>query len=105
MNRYAIMVSPVFSGSGIRIKILEAMMMGKAVISTRIGSEGISYTHGENILLADDPSAFVQLIRDYSSNREKYDKIAARGRIFVMESFNNLAFCKSLGEFYRNNLK
>jgi glycosyltransferase involved in cell wall biosynthesis len=105
MNRYAIMVSPVFSGSGIRIKILEAMMMGKAVISTRIGSEGISYTHGENILLADDPSAFVQLIRDYSSNREKYDKIAARGRIFVMESFNNLAFCKSLSEFYRNNLK
>ena len=105
MNHYAIMVSPVFSGSGIRIKILEAMMMGKAVISTRIGSEGISYTHGENIMLADDPSTFARFIIDYSSNRKKYDKIAASGRIFVMESFNNLAFCKTLEDFYRNNLK
>ncbi|MCB9000226.1 MAG: glycosyltransferase family 4 protein [Bacteroidales bacterium] len=105
MNHYAIMVSPVFSGSGIRIKILEAMMMGKAVISTRIGSEGISYTHGENIMLADDPSTFARFIRDYSSNRKKYDKVASSGRQFVMESFNNLAFCKTLDEFYRNNLK
>jgi glycosyltransferase involved in cell wall biosynthesis len=105
MNHYAIMVSPVFSGSGIRIKILEAMMMGKAVISTRIGSEGISYTHGENIMLADDPSTFARFIIDYSSNRKKYDKIAASGRIFVMERFNNLAFCKTLEDFYRNNLK
>ncbi len=105
MNRFAIMVSPVFSGSGIRIKILEAMMMGKAVISTRIGSEGISYTHGENIMLADDPSAFSQFILDYSSNRKKYDKIAANGRKYVIKNFNNLAFCKTLDEFYRNNLK
>jgi polysaccharide biosynthesis protein PslH len=105
MNRYAIMVSPVFSGSGIRIKILEAMMMGKAVISTTIGSEGISYTHGENIILADDPSSFARFIRKYSSDREKYNAIAASGRLFVMESFNNLAFCKNLDEFYRNNLR
>ena len=105
INHYAIMVSPIFSGSGIRIKILEAMMMGKAVISTRIGSEGISYTHGENIMLADDPSTFVRFIRDYSSNRKKYDKIAASGRIFVLEFFNNVTFSKTLSEFYRNNLK
>ena len=81
------------------------MMMGKAVISTRIGSEGISYTHGENIMLADDPSTFATFIKEYSGNRKKYDKIAASGRVFVMESFNNLAFSKTLSEFYRNNLK
>jgi glycosyltransferase involved in cell wall biosynthesis len=105
MNCYAIMVSPVFSGSGIRIKILEAMMMGKAVISTTIGSEGISYTHGENIILADDPSSFARYILEYSSDREKFDNIAASGRTFVLESFNNLAICKNLDEFYRNNLR
>jgi glycosyltransferase involved in cell wall biosynthesis len=105
MNRYAIMVSPVFSGSGIRIKILEAMMMGKAVISTYIGSEGISYTHGENIMLADDPFTFAKYIKAYSSDRHEYNKIAANGRTFVMESFNNLAFCKNLKEFYRKNLR
>jgi glycosyltransferase involved in cell wall biosynthesis len=105
MNRYAIMVSPVFSGSGIRVKILEAMMMGKAVISTSIGSEGISYTDGENIILADDPSTFARCIREYSSDRKKYNNISSNGRIFVMERFNNLAFSKTLSEFYRNNLK
>jgi glycosyltransferase involved in cell wall biosynthesis len=105
MNRYAIMVSPVLSGSGIRIKILEAMMMGKAVISTSIGSEGISYTNGENILLADDPASFADLILEYSSDREKYNSIASRGRAFVMEKFNNPGFCKTLEEFYRKNLR
>ena len=105
MNSWSIMVSPVFSGSGIRVKILEAMMMGKAVISTSIGSEGIIYTNGENILLADEPDTFARLILDYSTDRIKYDLLAARGRKFVMESFNNLAFCKILYEFYRNNLK
>jgi glycosyltransferase involved in cell wall biosynthesis len=105
MNRYAIMVSPVFSGSGIRIKILEAMMMGKAVISTSIGSEGIPYTHEENIILADDPDSFVRHIMDISFNRNTYDTMANNGRIFVMKSFNNLAFCKTLGEFYSNNRK
>jgi polysaccharide biosynthesis protein PslH len=105
MNMYSIMVSPVFSGSGIRVKILEAMMMGKVVISTRIGSEGISYTHGENILLADDQATFTKLILEYSTDRDNYDRIAKAGRLFVLESFNNLAFCKTLDEFYRKNLR
>lgn len=105
MNRYAIMVSPIFSGSGIRIKILEAMMMGKVVISTRIGSEGISYTHGENILLADDPSTFTRFILDYSTNRKKYDRIAKNSRNYVRENFNNEKFSKTLIEFYTNNLR
>jgi polysaccharide biosynthesis protein PslH len=105
MNKYAIMISPIFSGSGIRIKILEAMMMGKVVISTRMGSEGISYTHGENILLADDPSTFARFILDYSTNRKKYDRIAKSSRSFVMENFCNINFCETLIDFYRNNLR
>jgi polysaccharide biosynthesis protein PslH len=105
MNKFAIMVSPIFSGSGIRIKILEAMMMGKVVISTRIGSEGISYTHGENILLADDPSTFTRFILDYSTNRRKYDRIAKNSRIYIQENFNNTRFSENLMEFYRNNLR
>ena len=105
MNRYAIMISPIFSGSGIRIKILEAMMMGKVVISTRMGSEGISYTHGENILLADNPSTFAQFISDYSSSRKKYDRIAKSSRNFVIQNFNNVEFSKALNDFYTNNLR
>jgi len=105
MNNYAMMISPVLSGSGIRIKILEALMMGKLVISTNIGSEGIAYTHSENILLSDNAIQFAEFIKEYLTDKAKYDAIATKGRAFVLESFNNLALCKKLNEFYRNNLK
>jgi glycosyltransferase involved in cell wall biosynthesis len=59
---------PLRSGSGTRIKIFEAMAMGKAVVSTTMGAEGLPVSHGENIILADDPADFarqvVQLLRD-----------------------------------------
>jgi polysaccharide biosynthesis protein PslH len=105
MNNYAMMISPVLSGSGIRVKILEAMMMGKAVISTRIGAEGISYIHAENILLADDPAIFAKIIKEYSLNKTEYERISNSGRMFVIENFNNSAFCKNLTEFYSNSLR
>jgi glycosyltransferase involved in cell wall biosynthesis len=59
---------PLRSGSGTRIKIFEAMAMGKAVVSTTVGAEGLPVTHGENIMLADAPEDLartaVRLLRD-----------------------------------------
>ena len=49
----AIMIVPLFSGGGIRVKIIEGMAAGKTIISTTIGAAGIRYTHRENILIAD----------------------------------------------------
>ena len=64
MEEKNIMVVPLFSGSGMRIKIIEAMMCGKPIVSTSIGAEGINYTDGENILIADTAESFQkQLIR------------------------------------------
>lgn len=68
LGKAAVCVVPLRSGSGTRIKIFEAMAMGKAVVSTTMGAEGLPVRHGENIILADDPSDFarqvVQLLRD-----------------------------------------
>jgi sugar transferase (PEP-CTERM/EpsH1 system associated) len=68
LGKAAVCVVPLRSGSGTRIKIFEAMAMGKAVISTTMGAEGLPVRHGENIILADDPADFarqvVQLLRD-----------------------------------------
>ena len=68
LAKAAVCVVPLRSGSGTRIKIFEAMAMGKAVVSTSMGAEGLPVTHGENIILADDPADFarqvVQLLRD-----------------------------------------
>jgi sugar transferase (PEP-CTERM/EpsH1 system associated) len=68
LGKAAVCVVPLRSGSGTRIKIFEAMAMGKAVVSTTMGAEGLPVRHGENIVLADDPADFarqvVQLLRD-----------------------------------------
>src|SRR5206468_4230638 len=56
----ALVVVPLRSGSGTRIKIFEAMAMGKAVLSTTLGAEGLPVTHDENIVLADSPDAFAR---------------------------------------------
>jgi polysaccharide biosynthesis protein PslH len=68
LGKAAVCVVPLRSGSGTRIKIFEAMAMGKAVVSTSMGAEGLPVRHGENIVLADDPADFarqvVQLLRD-----------------------------------------
>ena len=68
LAKAAVCVVPLRSGSGTRIKIFEAMAMGKAVVSTSSGAEGLPVRHGENIILADDPADFarqvVDLLRD-----------------------------------------
>ena len=63
-NRASVCIAPLLSGSGTRLKILEAMSMGNPVVATSIGAEGIAYADGENILIADSPEIFaVQIIK------------------------------------------
>ena len=53
-----VIVAPILTGGGMRMKILEAFALSKAVVSTSLGAEGIEYADGENILIADTPEAF-----------------------------------------------
>ena len=68
IDQAAVYVVPIMVGGGTRLKILDAMAMGKAIVSTSIGCEGIEVADGHNIMIADDPEAFaastVQLLRD-----------------------------------------
>lgn len=81
LGKAAVCVVPLRSGSGTRIKIFEAMAMGKAVVSTTMGAEGLPVRHGENIILADDPADFagqvVQLLRD-AQRRAQLGRAARR---------------------------
>ena len=58
----AIYVVPLRSGSGTRLKVLEAMALGKAIVTTTIGSEGIALRDGENALYGDDAQAFANAV-------------------------------------------
>jgi glycosyltransferase involved in cell wall biosynthesis len=88
LARGAVCIVPLRIGSGTRLKIFEAMAMGKAVVSTSIGAEGLPVQPGENILMADDPDTFAQsvvsLLRDATRRRE----IGLAARKLVAENYS-----------------
>lgn len=77
----AVYVVPIRVGGGTRLKILDAMAMGKAIVSTTVGAEGIETTDGENILIADTPEQFAKnVLRLFSDDtlRRKLERNARR---------------------------
>jgi len=99
MLQHAVMVVPLFSGSGIRIKIIEAMASGRAVISTGIGAEGINVKHGENILIANTVEDFLEMIKKVQ-DAEFRRKIGLNARDLIMNEHNNALLMKRLKTFY-----
>ncbi|MBP6624499.1 MAG: glycosyltransferase [Chitinophagaceae bacterium] len=82
-----IMIVPLLSGAGIRIKILEAMALGKTIVTTQIGAEGIGATHHENILIADTPEEFVACLHDCFTHPEKSAQLGKKAQEFVYARF------------------
>ncbi len=70
-NQAAVSVVPLLTGSGTRLKILEAMALGLPVVSTSIGAEGINYTNGKDIIIADTKDLFAKELIDLLQDLEK----------------------------------
>ncbi len=99
MRQKAIMVVPLLSGGGMRVKIIEGMALGKAIISTTIGAEGIEYTTGENILIADTPEQFVEQIEKLLNDKNLYYKISLHSREHVLKQYDYKVVTKELVSF------
>ncbi len=104
MSSKTISVAPLFSGSGIRIKIIESMAMGKAVIATSIGAEGINYSPGENIVIADSEKEFVKAVKKLYKNKELALSIGRNARKLVKNEHNIKETSKQLEQFYQSLL-
>ena len=63
INKHAVMIVPLFSGNGMRVKIVEGMILGKVIITTTLGKEGIEGEHKKHFLVADDENQFMQAIQ------------------------------------------
>lgn len=85
--RGALFVVPIRIGGGTRMKIFEAMAMAKAVVSTTIGAEGLPVTHGKNIMIADDPSAFARQIIDLLHDTCQRETLGYSAREYVVNNF------------------
>ena len=95
LHKADICVVPLRIGSGTRLKILESAAAGKAIVSTRLGAEGLNFLEGEEILLADEPEAFAaavtSLLRDPMKRRAMGE--AACRRVRADYSYARLKTC------------
>ena len=98
-------IVPLLSGSGIRVKIIEAMSAGKVVISTAIGAEGINCTDGRDILIANTPQEFVNHIKHCLDDPDFCRTIGDNARRLIKEEYNTPKTTAQLVDFYNTVLE
>ncbi len=105
INENALMIAPLFSGSGMRVKIIEGMALGKTIVTTTIGAEGIGVTPGENIMIEDGEEEFAKRMDELLNDRALFDAIGRNAVRFVMQNYDNHRISVSLAEFYKKHLQ
>jgi O-antigen biosynthesis protein len=98
---YALFVCPILSGSGVRVKLLEAFASGIPVVSTRIGAEGLAANDGEICELADDPNEFAQKVIRLLSDQREASALAQRARENVIATRDMRKITYDLERNYR----
>ena len=88
VNKAEVFIVPLFSGGGIRIKILEALAMGKAIVSTSIGSEGIEVENGKHVIIADDKDSFAQGIEKLFRHKETQTSLSKNSLELMREKYS-----------------
>ena len=96
----SVMIVPLLSGGGLRAKIIEAMAMGKTIISTTIGAEGIPYTDQENILIANTKEEFALQIKKCRDSKEFCQTIGRNAQQLAIENYDCNVTSKSMMQFY-----
>jgi GT2 family glycosyltransferase/glycosyltransferase involved in cell wall biosynthesis len=105
LARYAVFVCPILSGSGVRVKLLEAFASGMPVVSTRIGAEGLARNDGEFCMLADDPGEFARKVLALFDHPDKAAAMAQRARAEVEQNWDMARITRRLEESYRELVK
>ncbi len=101
MSGKQLMIVPLKSGSGMRVKIVQGMALGKTIISTSIGAEGINYTKDKDILIADSPAEFLQQIEKCIINPAMAIEIGSKARDLVAKEYSNEAIGKDVIDFLK----
>jgi glycosyltransferase involved in cell wall biosynthesis len=105
LGQYAVFVCPILSGSGVRVKLLEAFAAGIPVVSTTLGAEGLAMKDGEFCALADDPAAFAERVLKLFDAPVEAAAMAARARAEVETHWDMGAITRKLVEGYRELVK
>ena len=96
----SVVIVPLLSGSGTRLKILEAMAMGKAVVSTTVGAEGIKYVEEQNIIIADNAETFAARALELLANFKRRLEMGENARKLAEEKYSWKSAAKELDSVY-----
>ena len=90
ITQHPIMIVPLLSGSGMRVKILEGMALGRIVITTTIGLEGIGARHKKEVLIADTAEEWLQCFQFCQENKKALSHIGKAARDLIRKDYDNL---------------
>ena len=105
LERATAVIAPLRVGGGTRLKILEAMAMGRPVVSTSLGAEGLEVTDGKELLLADTPRDFALQVGRILAEPDLARELGAAGRRLVERSYDWTASARKLEGLYATALR
>jgi polysaccharide biosynthesis protein PslH len=100
MQQHHIMVVPLLSGSGIRVKILEGMALGKPILATPRAAEGIDFTNGKDIIIGDSPQTVAQQIITLLQDKNMRTQLGQNARKLIELQYDNSIVCQGIIGFY-----
>lgn len=100
-----VVVAPLRVGGGTRLKILEALAMGKATVSTSLGAEGIAIVPGEDVLIADAPQDFARKVVKVLHHEGEQKRLGAAGRNLARRHYDWKAIAQRLETIYQECLE
>ncbi|WP_233260696.1 glycosyltransferase family 4 protein [Pedobacter sp. HMWF019] len=101
INSKAIMIVPLLSGSGMRVKIIEGMAMRKCIIATTMAAEGITCENGKDILIANTPDEFYRAILQCITNPNKWREIGENARKTAERNYDISTITEGMVNIYR----
>jgi glycosyltransferase involved in cell wall biosynthesis len=99
-----IMVVPLWSGSGMRIKIIEGMACSKCVLTTSLGAEGIAATSGTDIFIGNSADEFIDNLSHLFENPETISQVGKNAGTFVKKHYDNQQLIAGLSGFYKSKI-
>lgn len=101
IRRSSVLVVPLRAGSGMRVKILNALAQGLPVVTTTLGCEGIAAVSGRDLLVADTPEAFAEAVLCILTDEALARSLAANGRRLIEQLYDYRIVCRKLEDIYR----
>jgi sugar transferase (PEP-CTERM/EpsH1 system associated) len=95
-------VVPLRIGGGTRLKVLEAMAMGKAIVSTRLGCEGFDLTPGQELAVADTPAEFASAVLALLGDPDRREQLGRAARRFAGSRYDWSVILPRLEDVYEN---